>query len=108
MFKEKERKKERKEEGNLAGTLFKCSTNLHKSLENNVGSDGINYKIRDTDAFLWMIRDLLDNFMSYNSVKDVVFNKDVIIAIDKMFVEIKLEYHFIQLLFANAPKNGKQ
>jgi hypothetical protein len=55
-----------------------------------------------------MIRDLLDNFMSYTSVKDVVFNKDVTIAIDKMFVEIKLEYNFIQLLFTNAAKNEKQ
>jgi hypothetical protein len=81
---------------------------LNKSVENNIGSDGINYKIRDTDAFLWMIRDLLDNFMSYTSVKDVVFNKDVTIAIDKMFVEIKLEYNFIQLLFTNAAKNEKQ
>jgi len=75
---------------------------VNKSVLHNVDSDGINYKIRDTDAFLWMIRDILDNFMSYTSVKEVVFDKAVLIAIDQMFNEIKYEYHFIKSLFING------
>jgi hypothetical protein len=74
------------------------------SVSNNVDSVGIQYKISDTDAFLWMIRDLLDNFMECAYVKDAVFNTAVTNAIEKIFVEMKSEYRFIQLLFANSEK----
>lgn len=80
---------------------------VNLSIANNVDSIGIHYKISDTDAFLWMIRDLLDNFMSYKLVKDAIFDKAVNNAIDKMFSEIKSEYQYIELLFSNSTKNTK-
>lgn len=81
---------------------------INLSVSNNVDMVGIDYKIKDTDAFLWMIRDLLDNFLMYKYVKDAIFHKDITNAIEQMFAEIKLEYRFIQLLFVNSEKNTKQ
>jgi hypothetical protein len=80
---------------------------VNLSVANNVDSIGIHYKISDTDAFLWMIRDLLDNFMGFKLVKDAIFDKAVYNAIDQMFSEIKSEYRYIELLFSNSTKNTK-
>jgi hypothetical protein len=77
------------------------------SVANNVDSVGIDYKIKDTDAFLWMIRSLLDNFMQYKTVKDAVFDPTVSKGIDQIFTEIKSEYRFIQNLFINSSKKNQ-
>jgi hypothetical protein len=79
---------------------------VNLSVKNNVDYNGIHYKISDTDAFLWAIRDLLDNFMSYKTVKDAIFDKSVYNAIDQIFSEIKTEYQYIELLFYSK-KNTK-
>lgn len=80
---------------------------VNLSIANNVDSVGIDYKIKDTDAFLWMIRDLLDNFMTYKTVKEALFHPAVPKAIDQIFTEIKSEYQFIQNLFINSTKKNQ-
>lgn len=77
---------------------------INLSVSNNIDSVGIHYKFKDTDAFLWAIRDLLDNFLMCKFVSEVIFDKQITLAIEQMFSEIKKEYSYIELLFKNKKK----
>jgi hypothetical protein len=72
---------------------------INLCITHNIDSIGIQYKFIDTDAFLWAIRDLLDDFLTFKTVRDIVFDKKISMAIEQMFLEIKKEYLFIQSLF---------
>ena len=74
---------------------------VNLSVANNVDYIGIHYKISDTDAFLWAIRDLLDNFLMFKTLRDIIFDKQITLAIEQMFLEIKKEYLCIQTLFVD-------
>lgn len=80
---------------------------INLSVANNIDSVGIQYKFKDTDAFLWTIRDLLDNFLMFKTVSDTIFDRQISLAIDQMFLEIKKEYSFIQSLFINKKIQDK-
>jgi hypothetical protein len=54
-----------------------------------------------------MIRDVLDNFMAYKTVKEALFHPAVPKAIEQIFTEIKSEYQFIQSLFINSTKKNQ-
>ena len=74
---------------------------VNKCVKYNINADGIRYKIKDTDAFLWMIRDLLDSFMFYKTVKQAIYDDTVFQAIEEMFTELQKEYQFMYKCFGN-------
>jgi hypothetical protein len=46
-----------------------------------------------------MIRDLLDSFMFYKTVKEAVYDDAIFQAIEEMFNELKKEYQFMYRCF---------
>jgi hypothetical protein len=55
----------------------------------NVDSCMFHYATVDTDIFLWKIRDILDNFMNYTTVKQAIYSTETIAAVENLFIEIQ-------------------
>jgi len=62
---------------------------LDLTLKYNVDSCMFHYATVDTDIFLWKIRDILDNFMNYTTVKQAIYSPETITAIENLFIEIQ-------------------
>jgi len=60
------------------------------TLEYKIDSSMFNYGTVDTDIFLWKIRDILDNFMNYKSVREVVQSQETKKAIESLFIELHM------------------
>jgi len=75
---------------------------VNNCVKYNINAEGIHFKIKDTDAFLWMIRDLLDSFMFYKTVKEAIYDDTVFEAIEEMFTELRKEYQFIHKYFGSS------
>jgi hypothetical protein len=58
------------------------------ALKYNIDSCMFHYGLVDTDIFLWKIRDILDNFMTYKTVKEVIQSHELMTAIQDTFIEL--------------------
>lgn len=58
------------------------------TLKYNIDSCMFQYGTVDTDIFLWKIRDILDNFMTYKTVKEVIQSPEIMTAIEDTFIEL--------------------
>ena len=68
--------------------LNKHKTIIDFSLKYNIDSSMLHYATVDTDIFLWKIRDILDNFMSYKTVKEAINSTETMTAIEDMFIDL--------------------
>lgn len=71
------------------------------TLQYKIDSSMFNYGTVDTDIFLWKIRDILDNFMNYKTVREVVQSQETKKAIESLFIEL----HRIKIDWENVFKS---
>jgi hypothetical protein len=78
-------------------TIFIQHFNLFvdKCAKYRVTSAILDYKVIETDVFLWYIRDTLDSFFEFKTTGEAVCSEFITQAIDNLFDEIVNEFRIV-------------
>ena len=72
---------------------------LNLSTKYNIDGNMFHYGTVDTDIFLWKIRDILDKFMEWPTVKEVIYSSEIAKALEDFFIELDKDNKYLAKLF---------
>ena len=61
---------------------------INLCLKYNIDGTMFNYASVDTDILLWKIRDILDHFMEWKTVREIIQSNEIKQALEKVFIEV--------------------
>lgn len=72
---------------------------LNLSTKYNIDGTMFHYGTVDTDIFLWKIRDVLDRFMEWPTVKQAIMSSEITKALEDFFIELNKENQYLSKVF---------
>ena len=72
---------------------------LNLSVKYSIDGNMFRFGTVDTDIFLWKIRDVLDRFMEWPTVKQAIMSPEITKALEELFIELDKENQYISGVF---------
>jgi hypothetical protein len=75
---------------------------LDMCVRNNITSTLLAHELVDTDNYLCMIRDDIDDFNSHSNVREAIINDSIYTSIESLIVEIVGHRNFLDSTFSKS------
>ena len=69
---------------------------------NNITSTLLEHELVDTDNYLWMIRENIDDFNSYDTVRESIVNDSIYTSLESLVDEIVGHRNFLNSTFSKS------